>query len=311
MSQFSLPPGAQRSRELVQRVFELREAVDALSLINSDALHPICSRLQSKARTILAPDYPDPTRQIGNHLSHLLSVARGVEILPLDSDGMSWPSFKIAQNAVGLVMFRAELARSAAARIGLTASEPSLGQSDNSWYVHASSGTDTASAEDPSLHVDLSTIQITRAELGNRKVEALELRLDKSIKSLNDLIHTNGQSIREQYLTSAYVEKMMPELALFLSEIEEQHIDFDALSRTSEITEEMTGDFIATVRAWVGVPSGYLTVSERILTLIRRVVGGVRTLLGWALRNRRKAALHIDPPTVVRDDMLTGPDPCH
>jgi predicted lipid-binding transport protein (Tim44 family) len=70
----------------------------------------------------------------------------------------------------------------------------------------------------------------------------------------------------------------------------EETIDFGALARAVEVMTELTGDFVATVRAWIGrVSDAVARIAEEVRTRVRRLVAGTGTVAKWIERKARLA----------------------
>jgi hypothetical protein len=131
--------------------------------------------------------------------------------------------------------------------------------------------------------------------------QGITRRLDEVVRRLDELanVETEPTGFPQQtgllnfYIGAMRVEADLTRLHLTVGQ---ETIDFGALARSIEVISELTRDFVATVRAWIGRVSAPVTrIAEEVHDRVRRVVAGTRTAAKWIARKSRSIELSFDP----------------
>lgn len=265
------PPGRRREQELIERLADVRAAIEDLGemlpLVNDVVLRIHAEALAKGAAVVAAhQDKSACGPEIADDLAGLLSAARTLRVPAQDPELGRTPTLQGLRAAKGLIVAALTDALEAAQALGLTPRAVSL-----PWD---------------------SPAEIPRVE-NEGLLRAITKRLDSVMEKLDILdIAKNDSKVFEQQISllEFYVGAMRVEIniAKLHLTIGDSTIDFSALGRAVEVMTDLTGDFIATIRAWTGrVSASVSRVAEEVRTRVRRVAVGTRTVAKWLVRKTR------------------------
>jgi hypothetical protein len=248
-----------------------KELQATLPFVNDPTLRPRVESLARGAATVAASfrlgvgGRPD----IADDLAGLLSAARTLRVPAEDPDLGRTNTLLSLRSAKGLIVAALEDALDAAQVLGLRPRRPALIR-------------------------ELPT-EVPRS--GNEAVlRGIAARLDEVVERLDAL--ENAKMLRTDFapqtgLLDFYVEAMRVEVDVAKMQLEasDEKADFGALTRAIELMSELTGDFVTTVRAWVGrVSDTVVQLAVEISKKVRRVAVGARTAAKQIIRKLRPRA---------------------
>ncbi len=273
MSASAPPPGRQREQDLAERLAELQAATDdlrgALPFVNNPALHTHAASLAAGAAKLVAAHLESPAGgpDLANDLAGLMSATRALRVPAQDDDLGRTPSLQRLRSAKGLIVAALGDALDAAGALGLHPHQAPLPQD--------------------------VPVELPRA--GNEGLlNGIAGRLDAVVRKLDALDAAKAGPAgfpQQSGLVEYYVGAMRLEidLARLHLTIATDGSDFSALARAIEVMTDLTGDFVATVRAWVARVSPTLALlAEGTRRQVRRVAAGARAVLAWTARRTRR-----------------------
>ena len=266
-----IPPRAGRAEEdalmehLGDIVAELRELQNALPQLNDPALHGRVEHLVAMAPGLEEAHGQAPAQDIAEALTGLRDAVRALRVPARDPDLGATPTLRRLREAKGLIISSIDDALAAAAVLGFQPAHP------------------------PPPHEQALEL---RRDIHATEVEILTARLAKVEQTL-DLLDTARREpasfVQQNGLLNAYVPTMRVEvnLARLHLTIGEDTIDLGALARAVEAMGNLTGGCVATMRAWASDVSEAVTRGAKaVRDSVRRLVAGVRTVIGMVLRDR-------------------------
>ncbi len=244
---------------------ELRELETALPQINDQGLHSRVEHIVALAPGLEEAHGKAPGQDIAEALTGMRDAVRALHVPARDPDLGATPTLRRLREAKGLIVSSIEDALAAAAVLGFQPAHPPPPQ-------------------EQSLEL--------RRDIHATEVEILTARLDKVEQTL-DLLDTARKEpasfVQQAGLLNVYVPTMRVEvnLARLHLTIGEDTIDLGALARAVEAMGNLTGGFVATMRAWAAdVSDSVARGANAIRDSVRRLVAGVRTVIGMVLRDR-------------------------
>jgi hypothetical protein len=267
----AVPPGVERERELVKQLDEVQAAASelnaALPFVNDPTLRTQAEALAKGMATVLAAhrDRPGPSPNVADDLAGLMSAARALHVPAQDAELGRTPTLQGLRSAKGLIIAAVDEALEAARTLGLHPRQAPL--------------------------VRELPMEVARTD-NQGLFQGIVKRLDEVIKRLDELDNAKAEpTVFQQqtgllnfYIGSMRVEADLAKLHLTLGE---QTINFSALLRAIEIIEELTGDFFATVKAWVGRVSGaVIRIADEVRERVRRLAAGTRAAARWIVREQ-------------------------
>ena len=257
-----LPPGRQRELAVVDALADLDAEIDllrdALPKVNDPAMRPGIDQLAAFASTageVLANHAGTVDQRLVDALADLLGTVRLVRLPARDPEFGFTVGLKEVRGAQGQIVLTLGNTLAAAAELGLRPSQPA--------------SADTLAAEVP------------RALFEGRLTEIAD-QLDVVVERLDALDAARQAApgtAREAGLVGFYLGAMRVEvhLALLSLTVGDSTIDFAALARATEAMASLTGDFLATLRAWAERATAAIRqAAEQLRAPMRRVVTGVR-----------------------------------
>jgi hypothetical protein len=266
------PPGRQHEQELVKRLdavqMEIEELRSALPSVNDPVLRTHAQTLAEAAAGVVTAHRDGPGPDIADDLASLMSAVQKLRVPAQDLELGRTPTLQTLRTAKGLIVAALWDALDAARALGQYPREMSL--------------TRELPAEVP--------------RTGNEGLlRRIAYRLDELVAGLDALEKANAEATafpQETGLLNSYLRSMRVEvdLAKLHFTVGEQTIDLGALVRAVEVMVELTGDFIATIQAWVNRVSGEVTrVAEEVRTRVRRLAAGTSAAAKWIVRKARLA----------------------
>jgi hypothetical protein len=242
-----------------------------LPFVNDPALRPHVEALANGAARVIANCRGNPGGGpgIADNLAGLLSAARALRVPAQDQELGRTTTLQSLRVAKGLIVAALVDALEAAEALGLRP-RPQAAMMQQ------------LSAEVP--------------RVGNAGLlRALATRLDELVGRLDALdnvkvVPTNFAP--QTGLLDFYVDAMRVEVdvAKMHLAINDATADFGALTRAVEVMTELTGDFVTTVRAWVGrVSVVVIHLAAEVNAKVRRIAAGARTAVNWISRKARPA----------------------
>jgi hypothetical protein len=272
MMSSAAPPGLRRQQELVERLdavqAEIKELHSVLPSVNDPVLLTHAQALAEAAARVVTAHRGRPGPDIADDLAGLMSAAHILRVPPEDPELGRTQTLQILRMAKGLIVAALGDALDAARALGLSPREVPLPR------------------ELP--------VEVPRT--GNEGLlRGIAKRLDELVTGLDALENANAERTafpQQTGLLNIYVGAMRVEidLAKLHLTVGEQTIDLGALARAAEVIVELTGDFIATIRAWVSRVSDEVTrVAEEVRTRVRRLAAGTSAAAKWISRKARLA----------------------
>ena len=269
MNASAIPPGRQREQDLTDRLAELQAATEdlraALPFVNDATLHTHAEALATGAARLVAAHREGPGHgpDLANDLAGLMSAVRALRVPSQDDELGRTPTLLCLRSAIGLIAMALGDALDAAQALGLNPSQSPLPQELPVELPRAG-------------NEELLNGIARRLDAVVRKLDAL----DKAKAAPTDFPQQTG--LLEYYVGAMRLEIDLAKLHLTIAS---ETSDFGALARAVEVMTELTGDFVATVRAWVGrVSDTVAQLAEGARKEVRRVAAGTRTALAWVVR---------------------------
>jgi hypothetical protein len=256
-------------RELTALKNTLSDFQQALRPVNDEVLNEAFREIIKDADQIVGMHLPRPGVYIADDVANLRSLFVRRHIPREDPDLGNSPSLTALRSARGSVLADLDSALHAARSLGLVPSDPRLS-------IPAGEAIERAGHEG----------QLAALERRLRKVErdletkiAPEGRLDE------------GRSLQQTGLVNFYVDAMKIELTLAKLEAKARElIDLTSLARSIEAIGELTKDFVATVQGLQAkVTDSLKRAAQAMRPAVRRVVGGLRTMVTWVRRSAEKS----------------------
>jgi hypothetical protein len=273
----AVPPGRQREQELIERLddiqAEIEELRSALPSVNDPVLRTHVQALAEAAARVVTAHRGRPGPDIADDLAGLMSAAHTLRVPAQDPELGRTQTLQTLRTAKGLIVAALGDALDVARALGLQPRQLLLPH------------------EFP--------MEVPRA--GNEgPLRGIEKRLDELVTKLDALDNVKPTNFPQQTgLVNFYVGAMRVEvdLARLHLTVGEQAIDLGALARAVEVIMELTGDFIATIRAWVSRVSDEVTqVAEEVRTRVRRLAAGTSAAAKWIGRKARLSrAASVEP----------------
>jgi hypothetical protein len=264
MTQSAVPPGLQHERELVKQLDEAQAAADglqaALPFVNDPRLRTHAEALAKGMATVLAAHRDRPGPDVADDLAGLMSAARALRVPAQDAELGRTQTLQGLRAAKGLIVVALADALDAARALGLYPRQAPLPQ-------------------------ELSR-ELSRSD-NQELFQGITRRLDEVARSLDALEMAKAEPTtfpQQTGLLNFYIGAMrvQVDLAGLHLTVGEEAIDFGALARAVEKIGELTGDFIATIRAWVSqVSDAVARVAEYVRTRVRRLAAGISTAAKW------------------------------
>jgi hypothetical protein len=283
----AVPPGRQREQELAERLDEVRAEIEelhsALPSVNDPVLRTPAQALVEAAASVMTAHQGRPGPDIADDLAGLMSAAHTLRVPVQDPALGRTEALQTLRKAKGLIVTALGEALDAARALGLYPREAPL------WR-------------------ELPT-EVPRT--GNEGLlRGIAKRLDEVVGRLDAL--DNEKAVPTAFpqqtgLLNFYIGAMRVEvdLARLHLTLGEETIDFGALARAVEVMTELTGDFLATVRAWIGRVSDAVTrIAEGVRVWVRRLAAGTGTAAKWIERKARLA--HAAPGEPSHPALLDG-----
>jgi hypothetical protein len=138
-------------------------------------------------------------------------------------------------------------------------------------------------------------------------------RLDEVVGRLDALDHEKAVPTafpQQTGLLNFYIGAMRVEvdLARLHLTVDAEMIDFGALARAVEVMTELTGDFVATVRAWIGRVSDAVThIADGVRRRVRRLAAGTSTAVKWIERKAEKLKRFAETAALVNVEVANCP----
>ncbi len=265
------PPPAGRAEEdalmvcLGDILDELRELETALPQINDQGLHSRVEHLVALVPGLKEAHGKAPGQDIAEALTGLRDAVRALHVPARDLELGATLTLRRLREAKGLINASIDDALTAAAVLGFQPAHP------------------------PPPHEQSLEL---RRDIHATEVEILTARLAKVEQTL-DLLDTARKEpasfVQQTGLLNVYVPTMRVEvnLARLHLTIGEDTIDLGALARAVEAMGNLTGGFVATMRAWAAdVADSVARGANAVRDSVRRLVAGVRTVVGMVLRDR-------------------------
>lgn len=272
MMQSAAPPGRQREQKLLERLDEVQTEIEELRLalpsVNDPVLRAPAEALAETAARVVTAHRDRPGPDIADDLAGLMSAAHTLRLPAQDPELGRTETLQILRKAKGLIVSALGDALDATRALGLYPRQAQLPQ-----------------------EIPMEVPRSTNEEL----FRGITKRLDEVVERLDALDNTKAEQPnfpQQTGLLNFYLGAMRVEvdLARLHLKVGEETIDFGALARLVEIMTELTGDFVATVRAWVGRVSDPVTrIAEEVRSRVRRLAAGTRTAAKWIGRKARLA----------------------
>lgn len=277
-----LPPGRQRELAATRALDDLDAEIDRLreALTNANAdpdLRPALDQLDLFVRTadqVLASHGDGVDQRLVDDLAILAGTLELAELPSRDPEFGFTRGLTEVRGAQGQITLTLGRALRAARELGLRPSRPALA--------------DALAAEVPRALFDGQLAGIAR------QLDAVVERLDAL-----DVVQRDTPASREAdmlvfYLSAMRVEANLARLALKLGETT---IDFAALARAAEAMATLTGDFLATLRAWAERASAAIRAGvEGVRGTVRLVATGVRDAARFVARRAARQEPRAEPP---------------
>jgi formylglycine-generating enzyme required for sulfatase activity len=263
------PRQAALVRELTALMNGLVEFREVLRPVNDEALNDAFREILDEAERIVVMHLARPGVYIANDVANLRSLFVRRPIPREDPDLGRIPSLTALRSARGSLLADFDLVLEEARSLGLVPSEPRF---------------------------DMPTgVEIERAGREGQ-LAALEQRMRKVEGDLKTKIapegrRDEGRSLQQTGLVNFYVGAMKIELTLARLEAKARDlIDLAGLARAIGAIGELTEDFVATVQGLSQKVTDTLKrAAEALRPDVRRVVGGLRTMVAWVRRQARHA----------------------
>ena len=210
----------------------------------------------------LGPDVADV-------LAGLLSASKSLRIPTRDPDLGQTPTLQTLRAAQGRLFMSAANGLETAQMLGLYPREIAI--------------MDTALGEVPRSG-------------SNKVLDSLTGRLDRVIERLDSLDQqkeNQNNFVQQEHLLGFYLGAMRVEVDFmkFHLNLDTSLLDLGAVARAAEVMSELTGDFVATVRAWSNrVSTALLIGASDVKNRVSRVVFGVRTVTKFITKRRNTYA---------------------
>jgi hypothetical protein len=253
----AIPPGRQREQELAERLDEVQAEIDelhsALPSVNDPVLRTPAQALVEAADRVMTAHRGRLGSDIADDLAGLMSAAHTLRVPVQDPALGRTEALQTLRKAKGLIVTALGEALDAARALGLYPREAPFGQELPMEVPHT----------------------------GNEGLlRGIAKRLDEVVRRLDALDDEKAVPTafpQQTGLLNFYIGAMRVEvdLARLHLTVGEEAIDFGALARAVEVMTELTGDFVATVRAWIGRVSDVVTrIAEEVRIQVRRLVAG-------------------------------------
>ena len=239
---------------LIDRLDGLDMALDRLraelpAVTNQPRLHDQITLVIATTAAMLTQHGAEPQPAVADELDRLLAGLHHTADLARDADLGLLASREGLEAATGILVSRAQAALNAAKAIG--------------WVPQAPQLPSRIGAEIPRDEIAVALPHI------QRRLNELTQSLDALVAAQHEDNHRPPQRVAlvNFYVNSMKVEINLARMALTFGDT---RIDISALLRASEAMGQMTGDFIATVRGWVG------QISRRIADAAEKARFGLR-----------------------------------
>jgi hypothetical protein len=274
--QSATPNDLQREQVLVERLDEVKIATNelqsALRFVNDVGLRTHAEALVTTIFEVLATHREGPSpRSVADDLAGLMSAARALPAPAQDTELGRTSTLQGLRTAEGLIIVALGDALDAAQALGL--------------YPRGS----TLLQEIP--------IEVQRAD-NEGPFRQITERLEEVVKKLDELDDAGAKPTtfpQQTGLLNFYIGAMRAQvdLAKLHLTVGGDAIDFSALARSVEVVGELTRDFVATVRAWIGrVSDTVFRIAEELRVRVHRLA--LRTSAA-ARRIARKRAVSVQP----------------
>jgi formylglycine-generating enzyme required for sulfatase activity len=245
---------------------------EALRPVNDQALNDAYREVLDSAARIVEEHARRPGEHIADDIANLRSLFARQNIPREDPDLGKLPGLTALRSARGALLADFDSILREARSLGLVPTDPSS---------------------------DLpAQIEIERAGREGQ-LAALEQRLQRVEHLLETKIapegrQDEGRSLQQIRLVNFYVDAMKIELLLAMLETKaKEAVDLTSLWRAIEAIGELTADFAATVQGLREKVSDTLKrATQALRPSVRRVVGGLRTLVKWVRWEARHNAPH-------------------
>lgn len=282
------PPGAALIQQLKEGVADVDAAVtklwSVLPQLNEGVLRGRVEAFVHASERVMEQYGSDPGPDIVDKLVELLDGIRALDVPARDELLGPIPALEQLEIATGLIAIRLIKALDMAEA--------------NRWVSRRSPLPKRDTANIPKQDLD-------------RKLAGIEGRLNAVVAAINEL--TVGKedvpSFPQQAgLVSFFAEAVQTEvdLARMHLRVGQSVTDFSALADIGETIAELTGDFLATIRAWAGLVSrSVLRAAETVRKTIRNVLVEIRQVIRWFAQtvkrgkeeqSKRDANSSLEPP---------------
>jgi hypothetical protein len=281
MTRSAVPPGYRREQALREQLDELHAEVERLRSILPSVNDPILhehSQALAEAAAGVVHAYRNSTHSgaaLADDLASLMAAARAIRVPPQDPDLGRTQTLEQLRTAKGLIVSALQDALDTARELGLYPRRPSVRQ-------------------------ELPMMEVSRID-NQALFEGITRRLDEVVERLDALASAEAEptgfpqqtGLLNFYFGAMRVEADLTRLHLTVGE---KAVDLGALAHSVEVIAELTGDFVATIRAWIGrVSNTVARIAGEVEERVRRLVTGTRTTAKWIVRKSRTIQVSFDP----------------
>ena len=275
---------------LIDRLGDLGMALDRLrgelpAVTNRPRLHDQIALVITASGALLHQHGAEPQREVADALDRLLVGLHHTADLARDADLGLLASREGLEASTGIMLSRAQAALNAAKAIG--------------WMPQAPQLPSRIGAEIPRDEIAVALPHI------QQRLNELTQSLDALVAARDEDNHRPPQRVA---LVNFYVNSMKVEINLARMAVTfgETRIDISALLRASEAMGQLTGDFIATVRGWVGqISTRIAEAAEQSRIGLRkavRTIGATVRMVVWK-RGRDSRREPTKPDATVADTL--------
>ena len=260
MNSPSLPPGRKHELDLAERLEVIQLKVQRfqadLPHLNDAELRPRAEALVRAAARIVRAHINQPGPEVASDLAGLLSATNALPIPARDPELGGTDTLRMLRGFKGNMFLAVKEALESAEVMGLRPRNAVLPRG--------------------------LAFEVPRAE-NEGALSRIVKQLDDVVERLDALDEAKTTStgfVPQEGLINFYVGSMHIELdvARLQLTVGDKTVDFEALARAVEVMTELTLDFVATVRAWIGKVSETVSrIAEEVRTRVRKVSKGVAT----------------------------------